>query len=381
MFKQKGFVASPTIILVIAGLLAALVINNTYSNRTQNNQLDLTKFEQSSKSPTATTTPIPIANSSDLINPVKQFYSDLSTKQYYDAWTLLSTNFQNYAQNYDIFSKGYTSTEDTTIKNISVQDLSNNIVRIEFDATDKVNGQIKNTSYAGTWKLVYENNSWKLDEANIVALNLPNPTQILTPNNTSITHNGTRTGKIIDYLELATGRHISIYENELLPYTINGKQTFLTKGDIVWYEKTQTRGLCGDYKAGTNEYSNCLTQWATSLGVPAINPNSNASSNQWPKSQYQPIPVVTQPPEFGKGYITINPSISGNTYTGYDSAGNSVYLKPNSLTGGLSGTDSNGNYIDLRPNIGGTQLQGSTNQGSYYLRPNTLNGGFNGIGY
>lgn len=58
-----------------------------------------------------------------------------------------------------------------------------------------------------------------------------------TNNNQAITHNGTRTGPIVDYFELCTGKTIKIYENERIPYrTITGETVYSTKGDIKCYE-------------------------------------------------------------------------------------------------------------------------------------------------
>lgn len=51
------------------------------------------------------------------------------------------------------------------------------------------------------------------------------------------THDGSRTGPIVDYYELCTGKTIKIYENERIPYkTITGETVYSTKGDIKCYE-------------------------------------------------------------------------------------------------------------------------------------------------
>lgn len=224
MFNQKGFTAAPLVILVVISLVAAAVtykegsiqINPNGNQGIPGVSDNLTNNQQ------PTPTPFPSTSSSDLINPVKQFYSDLSAKQYFDAWTLLSKNFQNYAQSYNNFVDGYNSTTSITIKDVSLQDLSNYTVYVQLDSTNNINGQIRNNSYAGTWKLIHEDGSWKLNEAKIEALNPINPTQ---------------TGKVIDHYDVTTGKTISIYENELLPYTRKGKQLYLTQADIDWFEK------------------------------------------------------------------------------------------------------------------------------------------------
>lgn len=94
-----------------------------------------------------------------------------------------------------------------------------------------------------------------------------NPTQgsidgiIVNPSPTStdslVTHNGSRTGKIIDYFELNSGKTIKVYENELLPFTdIKGKLDYYTQKDIDWSKKifgdpndpveTCHSSVCGD---------------------------------------------------------------------------------------------------------------------------------------
>jgi len=53
----------------------------------------------------------------------------------------------------------------------------------------------------------------------------------------AITHDGSRSGPIVDYLELCTGKTIKVYENERVPYKrITGETVYSTKGDIKCYE-------------------------------------------------------------------------------------------------------------------------------------------------
>lgn len=50
-------------------------------------------------------------------------------------------------------------------------------------------------------------------------------------------HDGSRTGRIIDYHALCEGKVIKVYENELVPYKrITGETIYTTKGDIKCYE-------------------------------------------------------------------------------------------------------------------------------------------------
>lgn len=107
-----------------------------------------------------------------LTDTVKQFYSDISTKQYGSGWGLLSKNFQNYAKNYDNFVKGYDTTKSILVQDTHMQDLSTNTIFIRLQSTDTNNGQIQTKDYSGTWKLIKEDGSWKLDTADIALLNV-----------------------------------------------------------------------------------------------------------------------------------------------------------------------------------------------------------------
>lgn len=60
-----------------------------------------------------------------------------------------------------------------------------------------------------------------------------------SPTDSPLTHDGSRTGKIIGYFERNSGKTIKVYENELLPFTdINGKSGFYTQKDIDFLKKT-----------------------------------------------------------------------------------------------------------------------------------------------
>lgn len=65
-----------------------------------------------------------------------------------------------------------------------------------------------------------------------------NPVQATPdPQQAPIRHDGSRTGPIVDYFELCTGKTIKVYENERIPYKrINGETVYSTKGDIKCYE-------------------------------------------------------------------------------------------------------------------------------------------------
>lgn len=237
------------IISVILGLIALSTGYVTVDLAGLNKQKALPSTVISTPAPNDNFTVSP----SDLMDPVKNFYSFISSKQYDTAWSLLSKNFQNYAQNYDNFVNGYKTTLNTHVKDIRIQGLSDNTVFVQLESSDNINGYVQTKTFEGIWKLAPENGQWKLDTADITlksvsslpkTANVPTPTITSTPVNTSITHDGSRTGAFVQYNEWATGQKIQIYENELLPYTFpNGNQTYMTKGDIAWFEKNAKPNL------------------------------------------------------------------------------------------------------------------------------------------
>lgn len=157
------------LLVIVAVLLLANLANN------QGLFAKLSFFKPLTLTTQSTPTPIPITPS-DLVNQVKQFYSEISSKQYATAWGLLSKNYHSYAQSYDNFVKGYNTTLNTIVKEIHAQDLSGQTVYVQLESSDNLNGQIQTKTFSGTWKLVQEDGQWKLDAANITLTSLsPTP--------------------------------------------------------------------------------------------------------------------------------------------------------------------------------------------------------------
>lgn len=166
MLNQRGF-AAPILIWVVIGLIAIVAVSKTGSEDKElpkipnNNQIvdqQLTK---------ATIQPNPTGDPQVLTDKVKQYYSNISARQFDQAWGLLSKNFQNYSQSYDHFVKGYETTKSILIQDTHVQDLSANTVFIKLQSTDNINNQVQTKNYSGTWRLIFEDGSWKLDTAEI----------------------------------------------------------------------------------------------------------------------------------------------------------------------------------------------------------------------
>lgn len=392
--NSKGFVAPSFLIWIVAGLIAVAAINNAYSGGTPYEQSELAKFHPSDASIEAPTpTPIPFANPSDLTEPVEQFYSLLSSKKFDGAWKLLSKNFQVYAQSYDNFVNGYKVTLTTLVKDMRVQDLANNRVFVQLESSDNVNGQVQTKTFEGTWKLALENGQWKLDSADISLKSVsptpepttvPIPTITSTPANTPITHDGSRTGAFVQYDEWATGQKIQIYENELLPYTFpNGNQTYMTKGDIAWFEKNAKPNLVNS-NSGNN---------SPSAGgyYPNYTPPSNLSNSYYPTYETPETPPLTfskEDPQINvyggaSSYTQIGNTVWGSDGSSYTKIGNTVwgaegaYTKIGNTTWGPNGSNSTqiGNTLWGSDGTNYTQIGNTTwgSDGSSYTRiGNTL---------
>lgn len=170
MFNQRGF-ASQILIWVVIGLIAIVAVSKTGSDdkglsKIPNNQV---VDQQSTKT---TVQPNPTGDPQVLADIVKQYYSNISARQFDRAWGLLSKNFQNYSQGYDHFVKGHDTTKSILVQDTYVQGLSANTVFIKLQATDNINNQIQTRNYSGTWKLIFEDGSWKLDTAEIALVSI-----------------------------------------------------------------------------------------------------------------------------------------------------------------------------------------------------------------
>jgi len=397
MINSKGFVALPFLIWVVVGILTVTTIKNAYlEGGTHYEQSDLAMYNPTSDtSETPSPTPTPIANPSDLTEPVEQFYSLLSSKKFDGAWILLSKNFQDYAQNYDNFVKGYKSTLSTLVKDMRVQDLANNMVFVQLESSDNVNGQVQTKTFEGTWKLALENGQWKLDSADITLKSVsptpepttvPIPTVTSTPANAPITHDGTRTGAFVQYNEWATGQKIQIYENELLSYTFpNGNQTYMTKGDIAWFEKNSKPNLVNS-NSGNNSPS-------TGGYYPTYTSPSNLNNSYYPTYEGPETPYPTyETPEtpsltFSEEDSRINIYGGASSYT---QIGNTVwgsdgssYTKIGNTVWGTEGTYTKIGNTTWGPNGNSTQI-GNTlwgSDGTNYTKIGNTTWGSDGSSY
>ncbi len=160
--NKNGFVIAPIIIWIAVAAFAILAISKA---GTSNNSSQTTNLQPSS-SPTVIPTSASLTES-NLIDPVKSYYSNVTSKNYYDAWNLLTKKNQSTGPitNFDDFVKDFNSSGlvDILIKKISTTDLTNHVVSVDVESEFIKNGQSKIYTAIDTWKLIEENGLWKLD--------------------------------------------------------------------------------------------------------------------------------------------------------------------------------------------------------------------------
>ena len=140
----------------------------------------------------------------------------------------------------------------------------------------------------------------------------------------SVTHNGSRTGRIVEYTSYCEHKTIKVYENELMYLTANdGKQTYSTKGDLDCYnkdinQKTQGNNTNTPQDSHTNsDLVACPDGWGHTIT------ESKDACDQYLKTIPQqldninkahPMPIYTPPPP---KYLTpqVDTAIPNNTYT------------------------------------------------------------------
>jgi len=94
----------------------------------------------------------------------------------------------------------------------------------------------------------------KLPDSKHTVQNTPQP---------SVKHDGSRTGQVVDYLELCTGKTIKIFENELIAkVAADGKTYARTKGDWDCLDRNTTT----QQKSGSSNSPNSPSNGANSTG-------------------------------------------------------------------------------------------------------------------
>ncbi len=166
---KNGFVI-PIIVWIIAAAFAILAISKAGStNNSGQIPSDFTEVtpSQPSPSPIVIPTAAPLAEA-DLINPVKEFYSDLSSDKVDSAWNLLSKNLQYQEGGYNSFIINMTP-GTIGIQDIYVQDLSAHTVYLKIQESNNLNTALQTAIYTGTVDLVKEDGVWRLEKINIMS--------------------------------------------------------------------------------------------------------------------------------------------------------------------------------------------------------------------
>lgn len=121
-----------------------------------------------------TDTPIPLPTSAPVIENInnqsvldfiKRYYFFISSKQYNQAFNLLSNNFKWQRGGLNKFIAGYSTTVSTKLLESKVNGPNGVFVRIE--ASDLINGKTDLKIYSGTLWCIYENGSLKLNSSSL----------------------------------------------------------------------------------------------------------------------------------------------------------------------------------------------------------------------
>lgn len=107
------------------------------------------------------------ANSVPVLNPVETatyFYALLATRQYSEAYALLSPRFQS-GRSFTTFRDGYSTTEAIYLEFVRTTSTGTSSASVEISvlASDIINGQRVVRRFGGTWTLIKIDNRWLLD--------------------------------------------------------------------------------------------------------------------------------------------------------------------------------------------------------------------------
>lgn len=103
---------------------------------------------------------------------VDYFYHTIASKDFVEAYSMLSSNWQN-KMPYETFSKGYDNTLSVKIDSMTSRKITNNQVEVIaiIEATERINGNNKLNKYKTTYKVGIEENKLKILEGQAKVLN------------------------------------------------------------------------------------------------------------------------------------------------------------------------------------------------------------------
>lgn len=157
-------VALIALVLIVGG--SVFLLAHQQGNGGQGNGSTATPgITQTVVTPSPTEAALTGPNAQALIN---QFYTYINSKNYDDAYNLLSTNYQN-GQSRENFKAGYqTTVRDSWIFG-GTQTLSDGSVQVNITLTaiDNKNGTNVTTVYSGYYIVIKENGQLRIDQGNL----------------------------------------------------------------------------------------------------------------------------------------------------------------------------------------------------------------------
>ena len=194
----------------------------------------------------------PLAQSTSataLLSPsesVALFYSLLDQRSYDAAYGLLSSGFRS-SHSLDAFRNGYATTQSIVVED--VEQIGPAKVQVSVLASDLIDGQTLVRRFTGTWDLVNESNTWKLDHAQIAVVS---SSQVQVAQNyagtwhiTDTVTSGSGQGQVFafDVVIYQSGvQLLGLSDNFLLQGSVNGNQIQMDyvqldvgyKGTFTW---------------------------------------------------------------------------------------------------------------------------------------------------
>lgn len=302
--NQKGNVATPVLVWLVLGLFILVVVSKTENENKKLPKISSDQIVNQQQSPIR---PNPTIDPEVLTDTVKQFYSSISSRQFDPAWKLLSKSFQNNAKTYDSFVKGYDTTKSVSIQDIHIKDMSDNSVFIKLQSTDSNHDQIQTKDYSGTWKLIKEDGSWKLDTADIALLSVSPSSRAL--NVAAFVYAYSSPAEIEDW-RIKHGIKKSNNTQEIHEQALWMDQ----HPDVLALNESRIKQYVGSYQ-------NNQTAEGSELSTPEPTPKS-AEFGQ--ASMYQKVGNTLYGND-GSNYMQVGDTTRGNNGANYNSVGDYTY--------------------------------------------------------
>ena len=119
--------------------------------------------------PTTRPSTAPALATSGPVDAVRQFYSAINAKNFPAAWALTGSRFRSSVE-YQGWVNGFATTRSVQVQSVTVtaQTATTATVAVAFQSVDAAaGGGTVTKTFQGTWQLVVDGGSWKLDQASI----------------------------------------------------------------------------------------------------------------------------------------------------------------------------------------------------------------------